>query len=750
MHCSTCHNIDESLTKYEASLASNFRDYFDGPFDFSLGSTLDIESRASSCAGCRSIAAFVNFKRRQRAFDSNAVPYTVTAHLKRLQPRLLILIGDLSGVSSNDMSARRANLHHLSSLFCYSPTRVTLDEGRGREAPASVNTDLIKKWIHRCDTAHEHTCIRKYDNFLLPTAARTFIDVEQLCIVTPSDSNVRYIALSYVWGAAQVLIALKSNIAQLRQPGAFERPEFRLPRTVWDAMTLCQRLGVRYLWVDSVCIVQDDLEVKREQLRAMGAVYGEAYFTIAAVQAESADAGIHRAGLVDLTQIQPQVIDLPSRRLIIASSKPAIGLSALRTSGLKWATRGWTLQEQVFSRRIIAMDKVVTWVCFGDQWTEDVEFPGELDSSPPPNRDVNPGHKLGIVAYPSISAYGSLAEEYARRDLSYASDAINAFAGIMTPMSQWFPGGLHFGIAEFTFDVGLLWSTRGTGARLRCDPGTSSFVNGAPQFPTWSWISWTGAVSTRLWSEAEDYLAPRGPLVVTPLVEWQKQLVESGAWSNVDNSYHIVRAHFRPDKNPPALVPEGWTKHREERSGEVYYQHSSHDHVIPPPRFACPIPPFVKYRDIDQREYHPYLRFRGKLARVKLAIDPAKRTQLSTTLESRGAAPEVDIVIDDGRWAGRLMMNPAKGDTLPDVDEMIEVISISEAVLDLDAAAHALYVFQEILERAELAGVRRYEMVNVLWIGRCNNGMVYRKALGRIWKDAWEVVDKEEVELLLT
>ncbi|KAH6661734.1 heterokaryon incompatibility protein [Halenospora varia] len=627
--------------------------------------------------------------------------------------------------------------------------QVTPGQGRGRECDAeAVNVGLIKKWIRRCDAAHQHSCVREFDMHLLPTAELNFIDVEDLCIVRPK-TEVRYVALSYVWGTLPVLRALKSNIVDLGRPRAFSSAQYRLPRTIRDAVTLCSLLGIRYLWVDSVCIVQDDPVSQEAQLRAMGTVYGKAYFTIAALQSEHADAGIYRVGPTEAACKPQDVVRLPSRSLIAASNRPAMGLGVLSIPDIKWNTRGWTLQEHVFSRRILAMGRLVTWVCFGDQWTEDVEFATELEGSPISTDTAN-DDKLGIVTWPSINAYSKLALEYARRDLTYSSDTINAFSGILTPMNGWFPGGLLYGVAEFTFDAGLLWNPRGEGAHLRCDPGTSPLAGGSVMFPTWSWISWTGKLQFNLWGEGEDYIFPKRPFLVKTLVAWQKRLVSTGAWVDVDNTYHVVRAHFRSDKSPPPPIPDGWTKHFDSASGEVYYRHTSHNHIVPQPRFSYPIPPFVRPRDMDRKAYHPYLRFRGTRARIKLAIDPFDRSELSATLQERGRTTEADMTTSDGNWAGRLRLNLQKGDRVPLPDETIEVIAISEAALCLRKAAHAPDIFREISERKELDGIEVYEMVNVLWIGWLDTGMAYRKALGRVWKPAWTRAAVEEAELMLT
>lgn len=775
MPCPTCRRVDESLALFETALAfgTGGASSYGGPRDFLLGSRLDLEWRATHCESCSSILASIG-----TVTDDARASGTVTAHLSPSSLRFFLLAGDIGGVPNTDFDARRSSVHKLIHVPCHSTSRAIPGEERGRECDANVvDVELIKKWIRRCDTAHTHSCVRRYDLYLLPTARLSFIDVENLCIVTPEgDAEVRYAALSYVWGTLPVLRALKSNIADLRRPGAFSTSKYRLPRTIGDAVTLCSRLGIRYLWVDSLCIVQDDPESQGEQLRAMGSVYGKAYLTIVALRSEHAHSGIYRVGSTDAVCKPQAVIRLPSQPLIVVNNRAALGLNILNLDGIKWNTRGWTLQEVVFSRRILAMGELASWACFGCQWTEDVEYASELDGGPIPEGTANDG-KLGPVTWPSISAYGELAREYAARDLTYSSDTANAFAGILTPMNGWFPGGLLHGISEFTFDVGLLWNITPSfgGARLRSDPGAGSpLAGGSPiKFPTWSWISWTGRLQFPLWGQAEDYSFPRGPFLLKPLATWQKRLVSTGAWSTVDNSYHVVRAHFRAyptpsslasqdaapaaPADPPPPTPPGWVSHVDPESGAAYYQHPDHSHVLPrPPRFAYPIPPFVRPRDMDRGGYHPYLRFRGGRARLALGVDGAQRAALATEARQRGRAAELDLLLPGApprTWAGRVTLNLQRGEEVPGAGEVIEVIAISEGVLDLDGAPHARFVFPEVAQRSEFARARAYEVVNVLWIGWVGEGdrrMAYRKGLGRVWKRAWERMEVDEVELLLT
>ncbi|KAF2738603.1 hypothetical protein EJ04DRAFT_417379, partial [Polyplosphaeria fusca] len=108
-----------------------------------------------------------------------------------------------------------------------------------------------------------------------------------LCLVE-TRPGPRYAALSYVWGPVGkqegILKTLKSNIQRLKTPGSLEKigKSEKLPNTLWDAISLSSSLSIPYLWVDSLCIVQDDDETRGAQLGAMASIYANAYITLVA------------------------------------------------------------------------------------------------------------------------------------------------------------------------------------------------------------------------------------------------------------------------------------------------------------------------------------------------------------------------------------------------------------------------------------------------------------------------------------
>ena len=164
----------------------------------------------------------------------------------------------------------------------------------GRLIGAQCDMALRRKWLECCEAWHGPDCYtpgwltgRRFPE----TAPFRLIDVQQQCLVR-SRIESRYIALSYVWGKIDGLLALRGNLSLLEQPFGFAKLQHMIPRTVCDAITLVRLLGERYVWIDSLCIVQDDPEEKHSLIANMDAVYGNAVLTVNAADGRDADAGL--------------------------------------------------------------------------------------------------------------------------------------------------------------------------------------------------------------------------------------------------------------------------------------------------------------------------------------------------------------------------------------------------------------------------------------------------------------------------
>lgn len=159
--------------------------------------------------------------------------------------------------------------------------------GSGRIVGPLADIQLPRSWLRQCEDLHGEECHspRWLGSVTQPSFLRV-IDVKRECIVS-APADCRYLALSYVWGdRSRSIISTKHNIGQIRTELGMGKMD--LPRTIAGSMTLVSALGERYLWVDALCIVQDDEEDPAMQVENMDSIYAGALLTTIAAADESA------------------------------------------------------------------------------------------------------------------------------------------------------------------------------------------------------------------------------------------------------------------------------------------------------------------------------------------------------------------------------------------------------------------------------------------------------------------------------
>ena len=208
----------------------------------------------------------------------------------------------------------------------------------GRKIPKQVSIKQLRKWIRSCEKWHEAVCAGSVSilNHPFPPEFRV-IDTWQLCVSNQRIGNLTYLALSYVWGDPSTVVKLfMHNIMKMQQPGALRRDRIWLPRTIRDAMDLTSCLCFRYLWVDSLCIVQDETADKANMLSIMDNIYDRAFLTIVAATGQDSSAGL--PGFRKSPRGVRQRIENLEPGLSVASPKHLS--DALEQS--YYDTRGWT------------------------------------------------------------------------------------------------------------------------------------------------------------------------------------------------------------------------------------------------------------------------------------------------------------------------------------------------------------------------------------------------------------------------
>jgi hypothetical protein len=117
------------------------------------------------------------------------------------------------------------------------------------------------------------------------------MDLQKQCVVEiPIDQ--KYVALSYVWGSVQTVHLLKANMSRLMSEGSLDHYKSLLPQTIQDAMQLVELMKQRYLWVDSLCLIQDDPEDIGLGTQVMDIIYELSDLTIIAAGGVDASAGL--------------------------------------------------------------------------------------------------------------------------------------------------------------------------------------------------------------------------------------------------------------------------------------------------------------------------------------------------------------------------------------------------------------------------------------------------------------------------
>ncbi|CAN9170068.1 unnamed protein product [Alternaria alternata] len=214
---------------------------------------------------------------------------------------------------------------------------------------------LLKEWIRVCDLDH-NLCQHDDEALTMPTRLIEVGDHIRL-VETATIKPCRYVALSHCWGPLQKhqrFCTYKQNITQRKAGIAFDA----LPRTFRDAVTVTQGLSVRYIWIDSLCIIQDDENDWQSEASKMEQVFSAAYCTIGASAAKSSLQGFLTERIPrSVVKVPVDVSKAMYACLSIDDFHNDVELSPLNS-------RGWVLQERALSRRTIFFTSTqVYWEC---------------------------------------------------------------------------------------------------------------------------------------------------------------------------------------------------------------------------------------------------------------------------------------------------------------------------------------------------------------------------------------------------
>ena len=268
--------------------------------------------------------------------------------------------------------------------------------------PSWIDLRYVRSCLAACEQDHGQICSRHGWAVAMkqPEMLRV-IDVRNLCIVTPSQpQSCRYVALSYVWGNAQSQMPKLADIDSLSRIGALRRYLDRMPRTITDAIEVVHAIGEQYLWVDSLCILQHNMEDKLSQIATMDRIYGSALLTIVAADGEHASdglRGVRRNHLEEYGSGIERSSDQTSARLEDDYHLIAPFANPQNVEKSAWNQRAWCFQERVLSKRFLIFgSNEATWHCPAMTAREDMLVKDSGYGQPLPGRlSLTPQH-LGI------------------------------------------------------------------------------------------------------------------------------------------------------------------------------------------------------------------------------------------------------------------------------------------------------------------------------------------------------------------
>ncbi|KAF2629229.1 HET-domain-containing protein, partial [Macroventuria anomochaeta] len=330
----------------------------------------------------------------------------------------------------------------------------------------------IKAWIDQCRDTHQVCSTSANEGTSRPK--RLLRLDKDICLASPTEP-VRFAALSYCWGTNKQPITTNANLTT-----RYGYLEFsNLPKTLKDAIFVCRGLGLSYIWIDSLCIVQDDGEEWATEAAKMADIYSSAHVVLAASLAADATQGFLHP--------RHRPFEIVRRAHTVRANLDHLPLSR----------RGWAMQEGVLATRIVHFcpDEVLFQCKTGSR----CECQGEE-----PNHIIRPAYNLATwpptdpqtlralslddgAGYQFFVEWTRVAREFSSRSLSYASDALPALSGIARRTQSLHPGQYIAGMWEkgFCFQLGWYLNSRTESAKIVLTRPTFSWIT-APRSITYA------------------------------------------------------------------------------------------------------------------------------------------------------------------------------------------------------------------------------------------------------------------------
>ncbi|KAI1269030.1 HET-domain-containing protein [Xylariaceae sp. FL1019] len=385
---------------------------------------------------------------------------------------------------------------HFYTEDARSPYSNTFKPSRDLEPDTSSEKYLeeIKHWVDDCGMNHDH-CIRRLSTELPTRILDISLHDDFIFLREKKEGDSgSYTALSHVWGGKVPMQTTMESLS-LRKDGIRLAD---LPLTFCDAVYMTRQLGCRFIWIDSLCIIQDDADDWKREATRMADIYGNAFVTLAAVKSVDSDGGLFskhddtKAKLVILRDSY----DGNTSRILVRPSLEHTAYYASHSYGLPTGTearlldRAWCYQEYILSPRILMFtDWEILWGCLATVACNCGSFSHDT--------------RTVILESNLKTRFNRQLRSSSLKDLhrlTFEADKLPALAGVAHRfMGKGLKRYLN-GLWEETLISDLFWETSRSFAEFY---KIDFYRSGDPSIPTWSWASVDGPIEMNMMTVVE-------------------------------------------------------------------------------------------------------------------------------------------------------------------------------------------------------------------------------------------------------
>lgn len=333
---------------------------------------------------------------------------------------------------------------------------------------SEVCRSIATQWLVNC-TTHHAKCREKLitPNWLPARLIDVGVSGEQPRLILTSElgreSNTSYVTLSHRWASTHIVKLESSNIDSFKQCIPLES----LSSTFLDAVKVTRALSCQYLWIDSLCIIQDSLADWQRESTEMGSIYRNCVCNIAATGGSDNGGG--------LFQERNRHWVTPNKVRIRYEGHDKVYLATLNDPWGKWISRsslnrrGWVLQERLLSPRTLHFASQLFWECRMLQACE--TYPEGMPDSDISYQEVD-GTELPITLkywsreFEASHTWTDIVQTYGKCSITVPDDRLIAVAGIAKSIQPLMNDRYLAGLWRKNLPYNLAWSLANTDGDL--------------------------------------------------------------------------------------------------------------------------------------------------------------------------------------------------------------------------------------------------------------------------------------------